>query len=75
MLMIRVEEGNLNDVKAALKQYPEEGVNDQNKHGQTALALAARNGNSTICEFLITEGADVNLPNKVRVLMRVSVMT
>ena len=64
MLMLKVEEGKLEDVRA-LVQKNSCRINAQNRSGQTALSLACRNGNFDIVSFLLDVGADANMKNKV----------
>jgi ankyrin repeat protein len=64
LLMLRVEEGNIQEITNQLKN-PTTKINAQNKSGQSALALAVRNGNINVGSLLINTGADVNLKNKV----------
>jgi len=63
--MIKVEEGNLKEVKNARKKYPHEDLNAKNKLGQTALHIATRNGDYSIVGYLLKQGADINTKNKV----------
>lgn len=63
--MLKVEEGNLREVKAARQKSQKEDVNFQNKAGQSALTIAARCGFCEIAEYLIMEGANVDILNKV----------
>jgi len=63
-LMLKVEEGNLREVKAARQKTQKEDVNFQNKAGQAALTIAARCGFCEIAEYLIMEGANIDITNK-----------
>ena len=42
-------------------------INIQNKKGETALMLAVHNRDIQLSKFLITHGADINIPNKKRI--------
>ena len=68
MLMLKVEEGNLDEVKAIVRKNTCK-INAQNKSGQTALSLACRNGNFDIVSFLLEVGVDVNMKNKVNLII------
>ena len=65
VLMLRAEEGNLDDVKKILTENPHYDINATNKNGSTALALATKSGYYGIVQTLIKAGADVNIKNNV----------
>jgi len=68
--MLLVEENNLEEIVSLLERNGAGDINAQNKTGQTALVLAARNGNLAISEYLVTKGADLNIQNKVLLLIQ-----
>ncbi len=55
-----IENEDLNRVQAIVAQNPDQ-VDAKNPHNNTPLHLAALNGNKDIVEFLIDNGADINL--------------
>ena len=63
--MIKVEEGNSEEIKKILSEKKISDVNAVNKNGYSALALAVKNGNFGITANLLISGADVNLKNNV----------
>ncbi len=61
--MLLIEEGNIDGVSELLAKGTD--LNVQNKSGQTALAIAAKNGAKAIVHKLLAHGAEINLKNKV----------
>ena len=54
--------GNLDRIQQLLKENPKL-VNLRNFQGWTPLAKAAYNGNTNLIEFLLANGADLNIRN------------
>ncbi len=52
------KKGSLEEVKAFLNNG--ENVDVKDKHGMTPLYYAAVNGHKNVCEYLISQGADVD---------------
>jgi len=65
MLMLLVEENNLKEIRSLFDRTSNLDIDVQNKTGQTALLLAARNGNLAVTEYLVSRGANLNIQNKV----------
>jgi len=66
MLMLRAEEGNLEEVLNILnnpRQQPD--INAINKRGSTALAVAVKAGAYEVSKVLLSKGADPNIKNNV----------
>lgn len=62
--MLLIEEGDVEGVSDLLNRGID--INAQNKSGQTALSIAAKNGITPIVAKLLAYGADVNIKNKVQ---------
>lgn len=71
-LMLLIEEGNFDGVVELLEKGTD--VNAQNKSGQTALTIAAKNGAGAIVSKLLEHGAEINLKNKVLIACGVGLM-
>lgn len=61
--MLLIEDGDIDGVDDLLNQGVD--INAQNKGGQTALVIAARNGATEIVAKLLEHGADIGITNKV----------
>lgn len=70
--MLLIEEGNFDGVVELLEKGTD--VNAQNKSGQTALTIAAKNGAGAIVSKLLEHGAEINLKNKVLIACGVGLM-
>ena len=64
MLMLRAEEGDVDEVKKLLNEQHID-VNSANKNGYSALALATKGGFYNVVGVLILAGGNVNQPNNV----------
>lgn len=64
--MLLIEEGDLESMSDLLNRGTD--INAQNKSGQTALGIAAKNGITPAVAILLEYGADVNTKNKVHIL-------
>lgn len=65
MLMLKAEEGSVEEVRKILTENKHLDVNAVNKNGYTALSLATKGGFQAIVAALILGGANVNLANNV----------
>jgi len=65
MLMLKAEEGSVEEVRKILTENKHLDVNAVNKNGYTALSLATKGGFQAIVAALILAGANVNLANNV----------
>jgi len=61
-LMQASEYGHLEIVKVLL-DHDSCDVNHRNSHGYTPIIIAGRNGQTAICQYLLTKGADINREN------------
>ena len=60
------EDGNIGDVRTFLNG--KKGMlNSQAKHGRTPLHLACSKGNLEICQYLVEQGADLEIKGNGRV--------
>jgi hypothetical protein len=63
LLMLRAEEGNIDDVKKIMADKKNIDLNATNKNGYTALALSVKAGHHGLTSYFIHTGADVNIKN------------
>jgi len=63
--MLKVEEGNYDEVHRILTEIRNIDINSNNKKGYTALALGVKAGHLEIVKLLISAGAEVNTKNNV----------
>jgi len=63
--MLKVEEGNYDEVHRILTEIRNIDINSSNKKGYTALALGVKAGHLEIVKLLISAGAEVNTKNNV----------
>jgi len=63
---IAAQEGRLIRLKARIARNPE-SIHATDKYNQTSLLWAASRGDHDIVDYLITQGADINLPTQVPV--------
>ena len=63
MLLCAVEIGNLNVVQFLIEEA-KVGIDDYHSSGEAAIHRAAARGRDEILEYLISKGADIDLPKK-----------
>ena len=64
------EDRVLDSVRAAVEAGAAPSINEANRAGDTALHAAARHGFTTVAEFLVDHGADLDIENKEAVTPR-----
>lgn len=63
VLMLKSEEGDLDQIKKILTEKHESNINAVNRNGYTALSLAVKGGYYRIASALLEAGADLNIKN------------
>ena len=59
------EEGNLQGIKDLVNMAQNIDLFATNKHGETALHMAASGGHTEIIKYLLSKGCDVSVKDKV----------
>ena len=65
VIFTKIRQGNLDEVKRILEKHPDavnsvSGLKPKKDHGQSALQVALKTGNTEIADYLIEHGADLN---------------